>query len=68
MLMRDPMHDDDPAPTSANDYGRLGVFRPQTEHDYTAIMEYCKDERNWFKRARGEWDEHDPEGEDPSQR
>ena len=55
--------------SAANDYSRLGVIHLDTNHDYTAYMEYCKDERNWFKRARGEWveiNEHDAEGEDPS--
>jgi hypothetical protein len=52
--------------SSANDYSRMGAVTPDTSHDYTAYMEYCKDERNWFKRARGEWIEHDAEREDPS--
>ena len=36
---------------------RVGVINVDISHDYTAIMKYCQDERNWFKRARGEWDE-----------
>jgi hypothetical protein len=56
--------------SSANDYSRLGAVKPTEGYDYTAHMEYCKDERNWFKRARGEWPEevlhgaHELEGED----
>ena len=36
---------------------RVGAITPDKAQDYSAYMEYCKDERNWFKRARGEWDE-----------
>ncbi len=53
--------------SSANDYSKLrgAVERPKGTFDYTAHMEYCKDERNWFKRARGEWpDEHVSQRED----
>ena len=31
---------------------RVGAITIDTKHDYAAYMEYCKDERNWFKRAR----------------
>lgn len=36
---------------------RPGAVRPDPAHDYKKVMEYCQDERNWFKRARGEWNE-----------
>lgn len=42
----------------ANDYSRLRGPVKQTEgHDYAAGMRYAMNERNWFKRARGEWPE-----------
>lgn len=36
---------------------RVGAITIDTKHDYAAYMEYCQDENNWFKRARGEWNE-----------
>lgn len=53
--------------SSANDYSRMGVVTPDEAHDYKAYMEYCKDERNWFKRARGEWHADVVEREDPQE-
>ena len=44
-------------PSSPESTERLGCITPDFSHDYKAIMKYCQDERNWFKRARGEWDE-----------
>jgi hypothetical protein len=43
------------AESSANDYSRLGAVTQDESHDYAAYMAYCQDDRNWFKRARGEW-------------
>ena len=43
--------------TPANDYSRMGAWAPDETHDYTAILAYCMDDENWFKRARGEWEE-----------
>ena len=55
--------------SSANDYSLLrSAVTVDETHDYRAYMEYCKDERNWFKRARGEWHEHDTQGEDTQER
>lgn len=47
--------------TSANDYSRMGVVHQDDTHDYQEIMEYIQDGRNWFKRARGEWRDDDPD-------
>jgi hypothetical protein len=43
--------------SAANDYShlRVAIAETKSEHDYAAIMRYAQDERNWFKRARGEW-------------
>lgn len=42
----------------------MGAVTQDTTHDYTAVMAYCRDTRNWFKRARGEWPEPSPLGVD----
>ena len=41
----------------ANDYSRLGAVKADYTHAYDEYMKYCQDTANWFKRARGEWDE-----------
>lgn len=45
-------------PSSPQNPERVGAITPDPAQDYAAIMRYCQDERNWFKRARGEWNEH----------
>lgn len=42
---------------SANDYSQLRgkAADHNITTDYAAKMRYAQDERNWFKRARGEW-------------
>ena len=45
------------SPQSPERIERLGQITVDETYDYKANMDYCQDERNWFKRTRGEWND-----------